>query len=247
MVRRINPQSKFIRSQLLAQPVIVFRMTAPAANEAPKWITDVVAVVSAVGLLPTIGSFLHTLNKDRGVDAQRTRVLEQAKTRMDFWKTRLDIQEKTLSEEKFEAAKEEANEATENIRREASESLVILSLSGSPTPVVGLPKWRKLLLLYRPLEGSLAFGYIGRALYWLSLAPLLLYVYLPFYLTYLYCNEPKANRAADLHALFHSKQGRGSWIVLGLCLMLSFLEAAVLFNSARREGPRLRIKAIDRI
>lgn len=37
----------------------------------------------------------------------RRRVLEQSKSRIDFWKVRIDIQEKTLSKEKFELAKDE--------------------------------------------------------------------------------------------------------------------------------------------
>jgi len=215
------------------------------ASFPPSWMADIAPVLPWIVAIPTVITLLHTLSKDRGVHAQRTRVLEHAKSRMDFWKTRLEIQAKTLEKDKLVAAKEEAHEAIERIRRQTNENLIVLSKSRSPTPVIGLPRWRKLLLLYKPVEGNTTSVYIARTMYLLSLSSLLLYVYWLFYFTYLYFSEPKAVRADDLHAAFHSPVGQQDLVGIIRYSGILLIEIIILFYAARREGPPKQVKEID--
>lgn len=138
------------------------------ANELPLWIPEASVAVAIIVAIPAIGNFLHTLNKDRGDEARRLKVLEAARNRMEYWRTRIDIQSKILDEKQLHDAKQETIRAIEKIALEANHNLLVLSERRAGRS--RMPTWRTFLLLYRPAVSKRKWeSYLQRICYLFSL------------------------------------------------------------------------------
>jgi hypothetical protein len=152
-------------------------------EKAADWIPEITVAISMILAVPALGSFIHTLSKDRGREAKRIRIIDAANGRMNFWKSRLEVQLKVLSATKLESVKKEAETAIEKIRFAADLKLERLhhtrrSRVGFAVRPIGVNMWRKVLLLYRPvLIASKPLAYLTRAIYLYSLAFTILSVY----------------------------------------------------------------------
>ncbi len=142
----------------------------------------------------------------------RTRAVENAKNRLAFWDSKLRIQSSALDGTDLKEAKIAAVEAAENAHRDLNENLETVRVwSGPPLAIVGLPWWRKLFLLYKPIEGVKWLGYLSRLLYLLSWAVILVYIGLVVWLFVLFQIEEPAKQAVD-RAYLASKQGHAAMI-----------------------------------
>ena len=121
------------------------------------------ATIAALGIVLGTASLLYTISKDKGINAMRTRAVENAKNRLGFWELKLRMQSTALTGSDLEEAKMLAMDAAENIHCDLDENLETLRVwTGSPAIIVGLPWWRKLFLLYKPIEGEKWLVYWSR-------------------------------------------------------------------------------------
>jgi len=216
------------------------------ADQVPAWVSESALAISVIVAIPAVAKFIYDISKDRGPDTKRSRVLEQAKTRTEFWKARLEIQTKTFSGKELERAKETANDAIERIYREADENLVMLSWIHRPLPVIGVSRWRKLLLLYKPGEEGISAWRITRVMYWASLVPFIVCLWLPVLVVHQYLSQP--DKHAELwQELFYSRELHRTELKL-LIVFRPFVYWAITFFRWDRMGRKWRsIKETDRM
>lgn len=136
----------------------------------PQWTQWIVPVsISAATTLVGLAALIHTLSKERGVHAQRTRLIELASARMDFWKTRLEVLKESLPEDDLTKEKAEIVARLNAILTETNANLTVLKLKNVPLAPIGVPIWRRQLFLYMPLTPNKIAGFVNRATFWLAL------------------------------------------------------------------------------
>lgn len=200
-----------------------------------------------MGVVSGFGLLIYTIYKDRGIDARRARAVENAKNRLAFWDRKLSIQSAALKGVDLDKAKMTAVEAAENIHRDLDENLETLRVwSGPPPPIVGLPWWRKLFLLYKPIQEVKWLGYVFRLAYLLIWAGLSRYLAVIIWSFVLFKTETPAQQVLD-RALLASRKVRGGMLMFGLGCLIWLWVGAKVYGIVRRERATGRFKELDRI
>lgn len=177
----------------------------------------------------------------------RSRAVENAKNRLSIWELKLRIQTAALTGDELERAKIGAAEAAESIHREANVNLETLRVwTGQPPVIVGLPWWRKLLLLYRPIEGVKWVGYLSRFFYLLTWATLLVYVFVILAGVVFFLRESPASQKADRTYLV-SERGRSQEVSFVFSCFSLIWNGAMFYRSVRHERAPRRFIEVERV
>ncbi len=166
--------------------VMLAAVALNAANPSDK----VQRILNIAGLM--VGAVVagHTLYKEYGTEAQRMRQLKVAKTRLAVWEMRARLESTILSGRESETRKRVTQEAIEDVWADTNNNLARLARR-APIPVIGLPWWRRALLLYKPLKvkglprAESFVGYAMRAIYMGAILLSASCVVVPIWATYL--------------------------------------------------------------
>lgn len=223
------------------------RSTIIASLEPTALSPQFTGTVSVLGILLGSATLIYTISKDHGIAAMRSRAVDIAKNRLTIWELKLRIQTVALTGDELEKAKIAASEVAESIHREANENLETLRVwAGQAPPIVGLPWWRKLFLLYRPIEGVKWIGYMSRFFYLLSWVTVVLYIGFVVWGAVLYFREGPTDRKSD-KAYLVSKRGHGQQLSFGLSCLSVIWNGSMFYRSVRHERAPRRFKEIEKI
>ncbi|AXC12681.1 hypothetical protein ACPOL_3394 [Acidisarcina polymorpha] len=133
------------------------------------WITHANFLISAILLIPAIGNFLMAIAKERGKAARAARIVKDNKMRADVLQAMLSIREKVLQGDQLAEAKADALGKVEGIERQMRNGLSANATKNFSVPVIGVPKWRVTLALYKPVTEDRAKSIIMRVVFLYSL------------------------------------------------------------------------------
>lgn len=126
----------------------------------PDQIQTILKVLLGIGSPYALLMLALTFYKDHGQRAKQTHILEDAKARMEFWRSRLSIQKEILPSSEFKRVVEEATRALEDIKDQTNYNLSVLAWRPNPIPIPGLPRWRRAPAI---LSAEWRGKYAGRA------------------------------------------------------------------------------------